>query len=202
LQDGGVVILAGATKGTAAHRALVHGAYDLMPELYNGRALFRKRDNKTVWLRFTTAKNWIVSPAADKEANSDAGHAFVPGGDSALPPLSGWKMQDDGHFVVDEGISVTLSDALKVAVSAAVLILVTGTSSCLLHVCATMLQHRTLLYRTFIWVCRMCADLSSKRLCCEHVDTRLRFHFLTFHTCLPTFLAGRWCCHSSGCYQG
>jgi hypothetical protein len=86
-----------------------------MPELYNGRAPFRKRDNKTVWLRFTTHKNWIVSPAADKEANSNAGYAFAPGGDSALPPLSGWQMQEGDHFVADEGISVTLSYALVVS---------------------------------------------------------------------------------------
>jgi len=127
LQDGGVVILAGATKSTAAHRALVHGAYDLMPELYNGRVLFRKRDNKTVWLRFTTTKNWIVSSAADKEANNDVGYAFAPGSDSALPSVSGWRIHDAGGFVADEGISVTLSDALKIAVSVAVLILVTVT---------------------------------------------------------------------------
>jgi len=120
LQDGGVVILAGATKGSAANHALVHGTYDLIPELYNGRVLFRKRDNKTVWLRFTTTKNWIVSSAADKEANNDVGYAFAPGSDSALPSVSGWRIHDAGGFVGDEGISVTLSDALKIAMSVAV----------------------------------------------------------------------------------
>ena len=167
-----------------------------MPELYNGRVLFRKRDNKTVWLRFTTTKNWIVSSAADKEANNDVGYAFAPGSDSALPSVSGWRIHDAGGFVADEGISVTLSDALKIAVSVAVLILVTVT---LLVVCWMFAARccsiaRCCITRSYgcvacVLTCHpsafasrhsMCADLSSKRIRFEDVDTRLRVHFLIY----------------------
>jgi len=89
MQGGGIVILAGATKGGAFQCTTTNGAFDLVPELYNGRALFRKRDDKTLWLRFTKGNNWMVSSTASKDANSDSGWEFAPGADSDLPPVSG-----------------------------------------------------------------------------------------------------------------
>jgi hypothetical protein len=122
MQGGGIVILAGATKGGASQCTTTNGAFDLVPELYNGRALFRKRDDKTLWLRFTNSKYWTVSPTAEKDANSDSGWAFAPGADSDLPPVSGWSVTNSGGALVpDEGIFVTHSDAVRSAVSSAAL---------------------------------------------------------------------------------
>jgi hypothetical protein len=112
MQSRGIVILAGfqCTK--------INGEFDLVPELYNGRALFRKRDDKTVWLRFAKSEYWTVSPTAEKEANSNLAWAFAPGADSDLPPVSGWSVGDfGGAWVPDEGVSVTHSNALLVSLS-------------------------------------------------------------------------------------
>jgi hypothetical protein len=57
MQGGGIVILAGATKGGASQCKITNAVFDLVPELYNGRALFRKRDDKTVWLRFAKSES-------------------------------------------------------------------------------------------------------------------------------------------------
>jgi hypothetical protein len=100
----------------------INGVFDLVPELYNGRALFRKRDDRMVWLRFTKSKSWTVSNTARKDANSDSGWAFAPGADSDLPPVSGWSVTNSGGALVpDEGVSVTHSDAVRSAVSSAAL---------------------------------------------------------------------------------
>jgi len=115
MQGGGIVILAGATKGGASQCTSTNGAFDLVPELYNGRALFRKRDDKTVWLRSTKGKWWVVSPTGDKDANSTSGWAFARGADSDLPPVSGWRVAVSGALVPDEGVRVTCSNALLVS---------------------------------------------------------------------------------------
>jgi hypothetical protein len=121
MQGGGIVILAGATKGGASQCTSTNGVFDLVPELYNGRALFRKRDDKTVWLRSTKGKKWVVSHTAEKDANSNSifnsnsGWAFARGADSDLPPVSGWSVAVSGAFVSDEGVRVTHSNALLVS---------------------------------------------------------------------------------------
>jgi hypothetical protein len=42
------VTIAGASRGRRDYRPYVNGVFDLVPELHNGRALFRKRDDEDV----------------------------------------------------------------------------------------------------------------------------------------------------------
>lgn len=109
---------AGATKGGASQCTQINGIFDLVPELYSGRALFRRRDDKTVWLQFTKGKRWTVSSTASKDANSNSGWALAPSADCDLLPVSGWSVGDcGGAWVPDEDVSVTHSDALLVSLS-------------------------------------------------------------------------------------
>jgi hypothetical protein len=113
------VSISGATKGLGffflGNPWIVNGVYDLTTELHNGRVLFRKRGRNDLCLRFTKAGNWRVSPVSDKDANNNRGYAksIGCGQDQHLPPASGWGVWDGKEFAADEGISVTLSDALK-----------------------------------------------------------------------------------------
>jgi hypothetical protein len=109
------VSISGATKGLGGNPPLVNGVYDLTTELHNGRVLFRKRGDDSLCLRFTKDGNWRVSDVSDKDANNTMGYAksLGSGQDQHLPPASGWGVWDGKEFAADEGISVTLSDALK-----------------------------------------------------------------------------------------
>jgi hypothetical protein len=115
MQGGGTAVIAGATKSLEINCRLVNGAYDLTGELYNGRVLFRKRGDDSLCLRFTKGCHWVVSPVANKDANDDLGYATrtCSDQDQHLPPVSGWGVSDGKAIVADEGITVTLSDALK-----------------------------------------------------------------------------------------
>ena len=115
MQGGATVVIAGATKGVGGIPPLVNGMYDLTTELHNGRVLFRKRGDDSLWLRYTKMGYWMVSPVANKDANDDLGHALrkCSDQDQHLPPVSGWGVSDGKAIVADEGITVTLSDALK-----------------------------------------------------------------------------------------
>jgi hypothetical protein len=83
------VVIAGATKSLEINCRLVNGAYDLTTELHNGRVLFRKRGDDSVWLRFTKSGHWMVSHVSHKDANNDIGYASSDQ-DQHLPPVSGW----------------------------------------------------------------------------------------------------------------
>jgi hypothetical protein len=113
MQGGATAVIAGATKSLEINCRLVNGAYDLTGELYNGRVLFRKRGDDSLCLRFTKSGHWMVSPVANKDANDDLGYAYCSDQDQHLPPPSEWGVSDGKTIVADEGITVTLSDALK-----------------------------------------------------------------------------------------
>jgi hypothetical protein len=116
------VAIAGATKGLDGNPQVVNGVYDLAAELHNGRALFRKRGDDSVCLRFTKGRHWMVSPVSDKDANNELGYAMSislgykkkkKSQDQHLPPVSGWGVWDGKEHAADAGITVTHSDALK-----------------------------------------------------------------------------------------
>lgn len=57
----------------------INGIYVPAGTEYNGKALFRKRGDPEIWLRFVRVKgknNWMVSNTADKESLSDRGVMF------------------------------------------------------------------------------------------------------------------------------
>jgi hypothetical protein len=194
MQGGGIVILAGATKGGASHCTSTNGVFDLVPELYNGRALFRKRDDKTLWLRFTKNKNWAVSSTAEKDANSNSGWAFAPGTDSDLPPVSGWSVADSGvAFVPDEGVGVTQSDAVRSAVSSAALCslsMLVLLAMCSCDVATSHIHKRAM------------ACLASACECVAECTTAAFADLLQMNDCACCFNAGRWHRHSCWCHQG
>jgi hypothetical protein len=123
MQCGGTVVIAGATKCLNGNPQVVNGVYDLAAaELHNGRALFRKRGDDSVCLRFTKGRHWMVSAVSDKDANNELGYAMSislgykkkkKSQDQHLPPVSGWGVWDGKEHAADVGITVTHSDAFK-----------------------------------------------------------------------------------------
>ena len=123
------VTITGASKGHASNASLVNGVFDLVFELYNGRPLFRKRDNTMVWLRYCENHHyWVVSGTEDKDANTGTGYAFrlqtktrYGWNTEWLPPKSGWEMGNGpwgngrNSTVEDGGITamVTCSDEVR-----------------------------------------------------------------------------------------
>jgi hypothetical protein len=165
-----------------------------VPELYNGRVLFRKRDDRMVWLRFTNSKFWTVSKTANKDANSNSGWARAPGADWDLPPVSGWSVCDSsGAFVPDEGVIVTHSDAVRSAVSSAALCslsLLVLLAMCSCDVATSHIHKRAM-------ACLVSA--------CEYVPectTAAFADLLQMNDCACCFNAGRWHRHSCWRHQG
>jgi hypothetical protein len=115
------VTIAGASRGRRDYRPYVNGVFDLVPELHNGRPLFRKRDDEDVWLRCARDGDWMVSSTEAKDANNLRGWALAPGSDyEDLPAVSGWRVSDGKGYAPDNGITVTHSDALKVQLAVSV----------------------------------------------------------------------------------
>jgi DNA repair exonuclease SbcCD ATPase subunit len=46
---------------------LMNGVYEPTGDMYNGKPLFRKRNDREKWLRFSTNNYWCFSPTQNKE---------------------------------------------------------------------------------------------------------------------------------------
>ena len=75
----------------------LNGVYEATGDLYNGKPLYRKRDDNDKWLLFTTTNNWCFSPSASKNSKDGKGWCFsVQTGIDHPTQVAKWKIYANG----------------------------------------------------------------------------------------------------------
>jgi len=99
--------------------SIINGDYSPSPSMYNGKMLYRNKDNPNVWLRYVTAgglKQWRVSTSKSLNANNDKGYLYneEPGLDL---PSSGkmWYVWMGSRWMLQKSVMVTAVEPEPIA---------------------------------------------------------------------------------------
>jgi len=101
------VVISGATGNNSGS---INGVFAPTAEVYNGKPLFQKVCDPEKWLLYTKNDYWVVSNTVGKEANDGTGRCISVEFGLAHPTMAtAWEVVQDGVFVAEAGMSVTVS---------------------------------------------------------------------------------------------